>query len=174
LQHAIGRQRVSGERLAQNVTCSNTQPAVFVVVAVVVVVVVVAVVVVDVVVVVVAVAVVVSSCPACETFLRYHTVVDAVAFAAAGHQTTVPDSLPAPLAFVLNSPSETPADVHGGAGVVAAVARTAASNLAARAACHFAADAAADCEKAVVADASSADGVRWASGGAAAVHRGLN
>jgi len=173
LQHATGRQKVSGKRLVRNVTASNTQLAVFVVVVVVVAVLVG----VELVAVVAAVVVVVvSSCPACEMFLRYHTVNDAVACAAAapGSQTTVPDFLRAPLAFVLKSPLENPADVHGGAGVEAAVARTAASNLAAQAACDFAADAAADCEKAVAADASSADGGRWASGGVAAVHRGLN
>jgi len=129
----------------------------------------------------------VSSCPACEMFLREPVVhpgassASAVAFAAAsgaaaaaaGHQTTVPGSSPASLACVLNSPAETLADVHGGAGAEAAVARTAASNLSAQAACDFETVAAADAEKVVAADASSA--YRRASGGvSAAAQRGPN
>lgn len=80
----------------------------------------------------------------------------------AGHLTV--DSSAAPLAYVVNSASETPADVHGGAGGAAAVARTAALNLAAQTECYFATDAAS--EQAVAADESCAAGGRWASGGA--------
>jgi len=82
-----------------------------------------------------------------------------------------------PHAFVLLSPWETYADVHYGAGAVAAAARSAATSLAAQAACEFVADAVAGCEEAVAAAAaaaSSANRSHWASAGAAAVHRVVN
>lgn len=122
---------------------------------------------------VVAAAVAVFSCLACAPFLKSPTEFDAVAHAAAAaaadHQTTVPDSSVVPHAFVLSCPRESRADVHGGAGAVAAVARSAA-----RAACDFVIDAVAGREKAFAAGARSANDGRWASAGAAAAHRVVN
>jgi len=82
--------------------------------------------------------------------------------------------LAAPHACVLKSPWGTQADVPVGAGTVAALARSAASNQAAQAVCDFVTDVVAGCEKAFAADASSANGGHWTSAGAAVVHKGVN